>query len=287
MTENQLKDAINRFTDLVLDLPDGVLERDWAWGSYDSEGVRFAFFRVYEQLHALANLILQERVASGLPRTGAQRYLTRYHGAYLDLQSVLLGVSSQQVDQTPAEGEWSLRRTVAHMVGADLGFYVVIKFSLDRHRQGLDPLVEIDDERWLQIAGMEESKLDSIMVGPLEGLRAYHRHLHAHILTDFAGIAHRELQLPSRYWENEPMSLGFRLGRLDSHLRQHIVQIEKTRASLGIQLNEAQRLLRLIYSALAEVEGAQLGALGISSEQVERLANQIDNLTEELRPNLA
>jgi hypothetical protein len=287
MTEYQLNNAINRFTYLVLDLPDGVLERDWAWGSYDSEGVRFAFFRVYEQLQDLANLILQERVEFGHPQTGAQRYLTRYHGAYLDLQAVLLGVSSQLADQVPAEGEWSLRRTVAHMVGADLGFYVVIKFSLDRHRGGLDPLVEIDDEQWLHIADIDENKLDAIMVGSLEGLRAYHHNLHTRILTDFASISPAELQMPSRYWEDEPMSLEFRLGRLDSHIRQHIVQIEKTRVILGIQLNEAQRLLRLIYAALAEVGGARLGAPGTSSQQVERLANQIDSLTEELRPILA
>ena len=55
------------------------------------------------------------------------------------------------------------------------------------------------------------------------------------------------------------MSLRFRLHRFDSHLRQHVVQIEKTLESIGRSPNEAQRLLRLIYAALAEVEGATIG----------------------------
>lgn len=44
MTEYQLSSAINDFADMVLGLTDDQLELDWAWGSYDSEGVRFSYF---------------------------------------------------------------------------------------------------------------------------------------------------------------------------------------------------------------------------------------------------
>ena len=282
MSENPLRNAINKFRELVVDLPDDQLEQDWAWGSYDSEGVRFVFFRLFEDLRDLAGIILQERITSGAPQTRAQHYLARYHTAYLDLQSVLLGVSHEQAEQALAEGEWSLRRTVAHIVGADLGFYVAVKFALDRYRQGLDPLVDITDETWLDIAGMDEKTLDSIMGGPWDGLQTFHSHLHARILADFVSISPSELQMPSRFWEKEPLSLSFRLGRFDSRLRQHTVQIEKIKVSLGIEPNESKRLLRLIYDALAEVEGALLGAPETSSSEVELLANETTNRTEEL-----
>jgi hypothetical protein len=52
----------------------------------------------------------------------------------------------------------------------------------------------------------------------------------------------------------------FRLHRFDSHLRQHTVQVEKTLVALGRGPSEARRLLRLIHAALAEVEGATIGA---------------------------
>lgn len=283
MTEYQLRSAIQNFADMVLDLTDDQLELDWAWGSYDSEGIRFSYFRLYEELRDLGGIILQERITADVPITGAQYSLARYHAAYLDLQAVLLGISPEQAEQVPSEGEWSLRRTDAHMIGADLGFYVAIKFALDRYRQGLDPLVEFSDEKWLDIAGMDEKELDAIMDSSLEGLQAYHRQLHAQILEDLVDINASELQMPSKYWEKEPLSLSFRLGRFDSHLRQHTVQIEKTLVALDYLPNESKRLLRLIYAALAEVEGAQLGTPEISRHEVELLAEKIAARTEELR----
>ena len=43
MHDNQLRSAVDRFSNLVVDLPDNELERQWIWGSYESEGVRFVF----------------------------------------------------------------------------------------------------------------------------------------------------------------------------------------------------------------------------------------------------
>lgn len=283
MTEYQLRSAIYNFADMVLELTDDQLALDWAWGSYDSEGIRFSYFRLYEELRELGRIILQARIAADMPISGAQHSLARYHAAYLDLQAVLLGISPEQAEQAPSEGEWSLRRTDAHMIGADLGFYVAIIFALDRYRQGLDPLVEFSDEIWLEIAGMDEKELDAVMDSSLEGLQAYHRQLHAQILEDLVDINPSELQMHSKYWEKEPLSLSFRLGRFDSHLRQHTVQIEKTLVALDYLPNESKRLLRLIYAALAEVEGAQLGAPEISRREIELLAEKVAARTEELR----
>jgi len=72
--------------------------------------------------------------------------LPQYLSAYMDLQGVLLGVDSGYDEKPPAEGVWPLRRIIAHKVGADLGFYVTIKYTLDKYRKRLDPLVEVEDE---------------------------------------------------------------------------------------------------------------------------------------------
>ena len=129
--KNSASRTIDRFKELVQDLPESELEREWVWGSYKSEGVRFAYFRNYEDLRQLAVQIGHKRGASGRRLSNAQRILAQYHAAYMDLQAVLLGVEEQYFEAPPAQGEWPVRRVLAHIVGADMGFYVAIKFALD------------------------------------------------------------------------------------------------------------------------------------------------------------
>ena len=287
MTNQPLSQAVSRFTELVLDLTDGDLEQEWVWGSYKSEGIRFAYFRTYEQLRELAVKIRVARDAAGKPLTGVQLILAQYHVAYLDLQAVMLGIDSELAEMPPAEGEWPLRRVYAHIVGADLSFYVTIKYTLDRYRQGLDPLEEIQDETWLAIAGLDESELDSTMDGPLGGLLSYHRDLHARIMNDFTDISDSELELPSRFWEKEHMRLRFRLHRFDSHMRQHTVQAEKTVQTLSHGPSESQRLLRLINAALAEVEGNLIATGSTFDDLISELGVRIDARTREIGSILA
>jgi len=53
----------------------------------------------------------------------------------------------------------------------------------------------------------------------LPGLQSFHGDLHKRILIDFNEIDAAEIEKPSRFWEDEPMSLRFRMHRFDSHMR--------------------------------------------------------------------
>jgi len=280
--DNPITKSIDRFTGLVLDLPDSELEREWAWGSYKSEGVRFAYFRTYEDLRQLAVELGLLRDAAGKPFSDAQRILAQYHAAYMDLQAVLLGLESQYFELTPAQGEWSIRRVLAHIVGAEMGFYVAIKFALDRYYQGEDPLVDIDDETWLGIIGMEEEELGAQMDEPLPGLQSFHKDLHKRVLKDFSLIDASVIDKPSKYWEHEFYSVRFRLHRFDAHMRQHTIQIEKTLHAIGHVPNESQRLLRLIYAALGQVNGALIGTGIDYQDLLSETAARIDERTAEI-----
>jgi hypothetical protein len=287
MFNNPVSKSIFRFAELVQGIEDSDLEKEWIWGAYKSEGVRFAFFRNYEELRELAVELHQVRAASSAPLSEAQRILAQYHSTYMDLQGVLLGVESRYDGKPPAEGEWPLRRIIAHIVGADLGFYVTIKYALDRYHQGLDPLVKIEDEIWLKIAGMDESELDEIMDGSLLGLQSFHSDLHMRILSDFAEIDASEIEIPAMFWEDEPLSLRFRLHRFDSHMRQHTIQVEKTLQILGHVPSESQKLLRLVYAALAQVEGVLIGIWRTQEGFLMEFAEQIDERTREIGDILA
>ncbi len=93
----------------------------------------------------------------------------------------------------------------------------------------------------------------------LPGLQSFYGDLHKRTLTDLAEIDAAEIEKPSRLWEDEPMSLRFRMHRFDSHLRQHTIQVEKSLQRIGHIPNECQRLLRLIFFALAQVEEVSMG----------------------------
>ena len=260
MIDTPLSQSIDHLAQLTQGIPDAALDLPWTWGEYDSDGVRLAFFRTYEELRELAVKLRQERAARGLPPSSAHLILAQYHAAYNDLQAALLGVDAELVNRAPAENEWPLRKTLSHMVGTEQSFYVVVKHALDGHRANNWQPARATDAEWDTIAGIDEAAYHALMDGPFEPLRAYHRSLHARIVREFEGIAEAELELPSYFWETEPLSLRFRLHRFESHMRQHTIQIDKTLALLEHAPTEARRLLRLVYAALAEVEGVLIGA---------------------------
>ena len=266
MINPSLVRAVERFADLTQEVPDSDLDREWSWGAYDSEGVRFAFFRTYEELRELAVRTAAERAARGGIASSAQRILYLYHTAYRDLEAALLGVQAGEANRVPGKGEWSLRQIVAHIVEAEVGFFGVVKYALDRHHGSDGRTAQIPDEEWEAIIGMDEVSIEKILDGPLTGIRIYYETLHERVLLEFTDISEGELTVPSMYWEGYEMSLRFRLHRFDSHLRQHIVQVDKTLEGTGHSPNESKRLLRLIYSALGETEGATIGAWDVAEE---------------------
>jgi hypothetical protein len=282
MENDALTKAIEQFACRIHNIPDSQLQNAWAWQSYDSEGIRFAFFRTYEELRELAVILRIERIAQARLFSAAQQILEQYNGAYWDLQAALLGAESGPIDEAPTEGEWPVRKVFAHIISAELGFYVVVRYALDGHRSGDGRPAELTREVWAATSGMDEATFGAIMAGPFEGLRDYYESLHVHVLREFSEISDTELDLPSRYWEKEPMSLRFRLHRFDSHLRQHTIQIDKTWAALDQSPNEAKRLVRLIYAALADAAGATIGAPEIGESRRLALAQTIGARTQEV-----
>jgi hypothetical protein len=280
MNDMHLRAAIDRFAARSYDIPDIDLERAWEWGEYD-EGVRFAFFRTYEELRDLAAGITALRRLEGIPPTLAQTILAQYHAAFLDLRAVTLGIDDISAQKAPAEGEWPMRRVLLHMVRTERSFYTVCRYAVERVRSRDDRPLKISDDAWDAFwSGDPFDRLSE--TGAFSEIMAYVEQLHERILDTFGDLDDEELHAPSVFWESRPMSVRFRLHRFDSHLRQHTIQLEKARQSLALPHPEALRLWRLIYAALAEVEGASLGAGGIGYEDGRRLAEEIEARSDEI-----
>jgi uncharacterized damage-inducible protein DinB len=282
MLMTTLEDAVHTFTLSALGLSDDDLDQPWAWQSYDSEGIRFAFFRAFEELLELAVRLRTKRAEMDLPLTPAQLILGQFHTAYLNLQHLLLGVNAELAALPPAEGEWSVRRTLAHIISADIGFYVAIKYALEQHRARAEGPSKIPDEAWESLSGLDEASYKALLDSPFDDLQSYHRTLHTSILEDFSNIKEQELDILSTYWEVEAMSVRFRMHRFTSHMSQHSIQIEKTLDVIGPPITEVNRLLKKVYLGFSEVGAALIGAWDVGEELRKETAGTLQQITEEM-----
>lgn len=154
--------------------------------------------------------------------------------------------------------------------GADMNFFGVIAFALEKHRAGTwSPDEKIADPDWGRLLGLTEAEYDEFLNSSFSQLQAGHREWHERILREFSPLTNEEIALPSRFWEKDRFPIRFRLGRFASHMRQHTVQIEKTLSAICGPPNESRRLIRMLYAALAGVDTATLGAptLGLGARQ--------------------
>ncbi|MGZ9166261.1 MAG: DinB family protein, partial [Anaerolineales bacterium] len=256
MFDTTLAHAVENFAALMLPVSEKDLEREWKWKDHDEEGIRFAFFVTLQELRHLAVTLSTLRSKP----TPAQHILSQYHSAYMDLQAALSGLSPEDADKAPAEGEWSVRRVYAHILGTDIGFTAVVRYALEGHRAGFWKPERMSDEDEIRIIGMSEAEYETLTGGPLAGMLAYHREFHAEIIHEFSRITDEELNLPSTFWEETRFPIQHRLHRYEAHFTQHTIQIDKTLVAIGQAPSESKRLIRKLHAALAEAEGLMIGA---------------------------
>jgi hypothetical protein len=286
VTEITLIQAVEEFAAVTHALSDDDLDREWSWRAYN-EGVRFAFFRTYEELRELAATLITERTTRGKPITTAQHALAQYHAAYRDLQVIMIGINDDLIDTPPAKGEWPPRIILGHIMAAEREFFARIWHAVQRFKDGADEPVEMTTEEVVEFVGGYDEFERSMNRLSIPGIMAYYDSLHKRVLRELNTIRGLELEAPSLWWEELPITVEFRLHRLDSHLRQHTVQLEKTLIALDEPPAEAKRLLRLVYAALADVDSTIIGAWGLGKEKRLEAAAMISHRTDEITQTLA
>jgi hypothetical protein len=279
MFDTNLESAVQDFSALMLPLSEKDLEREWKWKDHDEEGIRFAFFVTLQELRQLAVTLATARTKL----TAAQHILSQYHAAYLDLQAAVLGLSNDDAERSPSEGEWSVKQAYAHILGTDFGFSAVIRYALEGHRSHHWTSKPIPEEEYPRLYGLSEAEYDTLMVSPFDNMLAFHRGLHNRIMDEFKTISDAELDLPSTFWEDTRFPISHRLHRYEAHFTQHTVQIDKTMAAIGQDPSESKQLMRRIYAALAEVEGQMIGAEKMDDAAILATASSISNRSNEIR----
>jgi len=242
---------------------------------------------VYEEIRALQARLAAQRRAAGPALTTAQDLLANHHQAYWALQGVLLPGSPRLLDLQPAPGEWSVRQTLHHLINAEFFFFEAIRANLQIHQNGQSPSFNHVRAIVETSRAQAEPQHQQAFALSLDSILALYSDIHYHGIESLAGLSDAQMALPTFDWEDETFPLEFRLARLDAHLRQHTVQLQKTLAALNARPTEAQRLLAHIFSAVAGLESTLLGAPGLNTAALEETAGQISFYTEALAQVLA
>lgn len=245
----EARSALTAAADDLRRIDDEELARTWRRDDPHGETeVRYVFYRALEAFERAAGLADRDIAAAG-PRSAGSRPFALATMARWDLHGLLASLVEADLDGDPGGGEWTVRQTLAHAVNVQRAYPSFSTWWLSRDEGGDLPAQVPDDvvegfpeeaDEGAGTLGEIRSRLDAAMDGAAERLA---------ILDD------SQLATPAR-WSGFAVDVGFRLGRMSSHLQEHTVQVEKTLAMLGREYREADRLLRLVLRAYGRLESS-------------------------------
>ncbi|MDQ6857456.1 MAG: DinB family protein [Chloroflexota bacterium] len=204
-------------------------------------------------------------VAVPRPPIEAARILALAQSAFGDLRGLLAGLDDALLDRAPAEGEWSLRETLAHAIGVERSYRANTNYSVNR--VATDPVLMPSERRpEPDPADTPGSVLD--IVGRFAARRAE---------TDaaFATLDEAALARPT-VWGGYDVDVRHRLHRFASHITEHTYQCEKAIRALDAYGGDARAICRRIGALRGlherSTDAARLAALDAALAEKARIA---------------
>ncbi len=253
----------------LLTLTDQDLVRPWSWIGGSEEEVRYGAYRAAEALEQAEIEARLAMAAADSTERRAARIVGPATAARWDLHGLLLPIGDRLLDADPGDGEWSIREVLGHVISGQRTYGWTSAWWQTRGHRANDPDLPAHAPEWLIALEPDESTTEA--AGRLDDLRA---RLDATLdlsAERLAGLPDDRLDLGAR-WSGFPVTIGFRLGRWSSHIREHAIQIEKTYAMLGHVPNESERLVRHLLAAYGRAEAVVFGrtAADAAAERVAR-----------------
>jgi DinB superfamily len=253
----------------LLTIPEGALTRPWTWIGGSEEEVRYGAYRAAEALETAeieARSIVAARDTNAPQATSIVGPST---AARWDLHGLLLPLDAQMLDADPGSGEWSIRLVLGHVIASQRGYGWGTAWWLDRAFSAKDPSLPAQIPEEFFAAAPDEATTGA--EGTMDELRDRLDAILDLSAERLAGLPDDRLDLGAR-WSGFPVTVGFRMARWSSHLREHAIQVEKTFALLGHVPDEPARLARHVLAAYGRAEAVVFGHEGVD-DAVQRTAS--------------
>lgn len=235
----------------LLAVPDDRLEAVWPWRGHASEvDVRYGLYRSFELLEAARASAVEALASAGTSPGPAARLGSAATVARWSLHGLLLPLDDADLDRDPGNREWTIRQTLGHMLQSQQ-FYA--RFTAWWLTQAPTPAAIPADALSDEVPSeIEES------AGSMSEIRVRLDRLLDLAMERLGGLDAVQVAVPAR-WSGGEVTVGFRLGRWASHIREHTIQIEKTLVMLDRPTTEVERLIRLILEAYGRLEETVFG----------------------------
>jgi hypothetical protein len=183
------------------------------------------------------------RARLGAPLSVAQMALVSGGATRGRLLGTLVGVPEALRERPPAPGEWSVQRTLGHVIANDKRYRIAVEYALDRARSGRSGPLRPPDDALPPRTGEAES------VGTWDAVLARLAATRDEVILALASTPDALL------WD---LDVRFRLHRFAAHDREHTIQIRRTLDALEFVPNEVHLLLADAEVARAALEAALL-----------------------------
>jgi hypothetical protein len=235
----------------LLSVPDDRLEQLWLWpGSSSEVDVRYGFFRLFELMEIARGSVVAALASSGVvPAPGARRGSASTVARW-SLHGLLLPLGDAALDRDPGNGEWPIRETMGHVLNTQR-FYS--RFTAWWLTQAPAPAAPVPDA-----LGTDVPERSVEAAGSMDDVRAKLDDLVDLSMACLGGLSQEQLDVPAR-WSGGEVTVGFRVGRWASHLREHTIQVEKTLVMLDRPIPEVERLIRMAFEAYGRLEETVFG----------------------------
>jgi uncharacterized damage-inducible protein DinB len=230
-------------------LEDSSLRTQWLWDGNDVD-VRYAFYRAFETLEAAESAVRRALVsAQGSGSSEAREAVAAATVSRWDLQGLLAALDDADLDADPGNGEWTIRQTLAHIIGSQRGYAWGTAYWLSVRDEAL-PEGEV---RAPEHVFAEMPAEDEEATGSLADVRRKLDEVVDATSSRYATLTDDDL-VAGAGWSGFPVTVRFRQWRWSSHIAEHTVQIEKTLDMLDRRLGEVPRLSRLVARAYGRLE---------------------------------
>lgn len=240
----------------LLAIPEAALVRAWAWIGGGDEEVRYAFYRVLELFERAEIDTARALATAGRDGGLAAALIAPADAARWDLHGLLAPLSDAEIDSDPGGGEWSIRRTLGHVVNGQRAYAWATAVWQAHAIPADDPSLAAPPAFPIYVGLPDEDGPE--MAGSLGDIRARLDAILDLSAERLAGLPEERLAFGTR-WSGFPVSIAFRLGRWSSHIREHAVQVEKTLAMLSRAPTEPERLVRIVLAAYGRAEAVVFG----------------------------